>query len=111
MMKRFTLAAAIACGAVLVGEAAAGPFFSSSSPRVARPGDLITLRAGLGVKAYELMPLYLVRVRLAPRPFRCHQGRAYCTPTARHAPDAAPYMRVATLDVRHATGSPMAGYD
>lgn len=110
-VKRLSLIAGCVGALLVVGQAAAGPFFSSSRPRVARPGDVITLRAGLGVRVRDLMPLYLVPVRLAPHPFICHRGRGSCTPTARMAPSGAPYVRVATLDVRHAEGSPAAGYN
>jgi len=96
--------------AVLAVQAVAGPFFTSSRPQEAHPGQLITLRAGMGVRVRDLMPLYLVPTRLAPAPYICDHGKGTCEHMARHAPDSTPYIRVATLDVRHAPGSPMAGY-
>lgn len=110
-MGKRALLAVVVCAAFPVASASAGPYFTSSSPRVGRPGDVVTLHAGLGVKLSELMPLYLVPVRLAPHPYLCQHGKATCEPTARRAPHRAPFVRVATLDVRHARGSPAAGYD
>lgn len=103
--------AVVVCAAFFAVAAKAGPYVTSSLPLVARPGDVVTLHAGMGVKVTELMPLYLVPVQLAPHPYLCHHGRGSCEPRARHAPQAKPFVRVAELDVRHADGSPAAGYD
>jgi hypothetical protein len=90
--------------------AAAGPFFNSSVPKIARPGAVITLRAGLGVRVRDGMPVYLVPSNLAPRPFLCQNGRGYCTPMSRRAPTSTPYTRIATLNVDKAPGTPASGY-
>jgi hypothetical protein len=109
-VRRLAGITAVTCAALATSPAAAGPFFTSSLPRLASPGALVTLRAGMGVRVGGALPLYLVRVRLAPRPYRCHDGSAYCEPTVRRAPSGSPYLRIGSLDVRHARGSPVTGY-
>jgi hypothetical protein len=101
----------LAC--VVAVSAAAGPYFNSASPRVARPGEVVTLRAGAGSRQAGTMPLYLVASNRAPAPYPCiwHGEKADCTPMARSAPNAPPYIRIGTVDVRQAAGSPAAGYD
>lgn len=109
-MRRLAAVTAVVFVAFVTSPASAGPFFTSSLPKVASPGTRVTLHAGMGVRVRGAMPLYLVPVRLAPRPFRCRDARAYCEPTVRHAPLGSPYLRIGSLDVRHARGTPIAGY-
>jgi hypothetical protein len=101
IMRRLSVLVVALAACVIAACANAGPFFDSSSPKIARPGDVVTLRAGMGVKVNDRMPLYLVPSRQAPRPNLCHHSSAYCTPPARAAPSEQPYQRIATLDVRH----------
>jgi len=102
---------AVAAASLLTAASAlAGPFFTSSTPKEAAPGEVVTLRAGMGVKLRTGMPLYLIRVVSAPRPHLCDGGKGYCEPTARRAPASQPYLRIGTLNVSHARGTPMAGY-
>ena len=98
---------------VIAGSAAAGPYFNSSLPRVARPGQFVTLRTGAGSRHAGAMPLYLVRSSQAPTPYPCiwHGKKATCERTARSAPSGPPYIRIGTVDVRHVPGSPAAGYN
>jgi hypothetical protein len=110
IMRRLSVLVVALAACVIAACADAGPFFDSSSPKIARPGDVVTLRAGMGMKVNDRMPLYLVPSRQAPRPYLCHHGSAYCTPTARAAPTEQPYQRIATLDVRHVSGTPASGY-
>jgi hypothetical protein len=95
---------------IMAARAEAGPYFMSSSPRVASPGQVVTLRLGAGLRLRDEMPIYLVPSSAAPAPFVCGKGHALCEPTAATQPGGASYVRVGTLNVRHAKGSPAAGY-
>ena len=95
---------------IIATSALAGPYFGSSSPLVARPGQLVTLRAGAGERLAGAMPLYLVPSSHAPLPYACGV-KAICAPMVLVAPNRPPYVRIGTVDVRHAPGNPSAGYD
>ncbi len=116
MRDRLRLAAAMGVGlaSVVAGRATAGPFFTSSSPAVARPGEVVTFRGGTGIRFRDGLPLYLVPAKDAPRPYPCRAregAEAACTPVARVPPDHAPYLRIGTVDLRDVDGTPTAGYD
>jgi hypothetical protein len=95
---------------VIATSAVAGPYFTSSSPSVARPGQLVTLLAGAGSRLAGAMPLYRVPSSHAPLPYACGV-KAICTPMVLVAPNRAPYVRIGNVDVRHVPGNPFAGYD
>ena len=93
----------VGLGGWLVSGAAAGPYFTSSTSRVARPGQFDTFRGGIGLKVWATLPLYLVPARDSPK--------FDVTPFVKARPDRAPYLRIGTIDVRHVKGTPAAGYN
>jgi hypothetical protein len=86
----------------MVSGAAAGPYFTSSTPRVARPGQLVTFRGGVALKVWATLPLYLAPEKDVPR--FDHQS-------VKEQPGRAPYLRIGTIDVRHVKGTPVGGYN
>lgn len=97
----------------LAASASAGPYFDRSSPPVPRPGQVVTFHGGAGIRFRVPLPLYLVPIERAPRPYPClyHGKQAGCEPTAMTAPKERPYIRIGSLDLLHAKGNPGTGYD
>lgn len=113
-MKGCVVLITVAASVLLAAQASAGPYFTSSSPAVAHPGQVVTFRGGAGIKLWDKLPLYLVRTKDAPKSYPCRTrdgAKASCEPTAKTPPEHAPYVRIGTVNLRHATGSPAAGYN
>ena len=93
----------LASGASVVA-AWAGPEIDSASATRAKPGAIVQLRAGAGLRLWEVLPLYLVRASSAPAPTPCRLRNghaALCSPTAPSPPTGGTYHRIATIDTRH----------
>ena len=87
----------------VVASATAGPFVGQASKSRARPGDIVKVQAGAGLRFYALLPLYLVRRDLAPRAKPCtFNGQdAFCAAEEPSPPHGGIYHRIGTVNVRH----------
>jgi hypothetical protein len=89
--------------AALAGAARAGADIGVESvrPERAASGDRVVVRAGSGLRMWERLPVYLVRLEQMPRPAPCG-AQAICEPRLSRPPHGPRYVRVATLSFRHA---------
>jgi hypothetical protein len=87
----------------LVGAANASADIGVESVRPAKAtiGSRVVVRAGSGLKLWERMPLYLVRLARMPRPARCG-ATAICEPHLPRRPEGSRYLRIGTLSFRRA---------
>ncbi len=101
MSLRMCLALAT-CAAALAQApvASAGPYIEWASKTRAHVGELVRVRAGAGLRLYELMPLYLVAVTRAPWEYPCGKN-TLCSLVAPRTPRGGIYHRIGTLNVRH----------
>ena len=102
--SRLAALAASVGALILVAGAAAGPFLGHASRTRARPGDIVRVQAGAGVRMYALLPLYLVPAARAPHPDACtlrNGSPATCEASAPGPPRGGIFHRVGTVNVRH----------
>lgn len=101
--RQLALTCAVAGTLGIAAAATAGPFVGKASKTRARPGDVVRVQAGAGLRFYALMPLYLVPRSLAPQPKPCtFNGRdAFCAAEEPSPPRGGVYHRIGTVNVRH----------
>lgn len=58
-MIRLSLACSVGAALVTAAGATAGPFVGKASKTRARPGDVVRVQAGAGLRFYALLPLYI----------------------------------------------------
>ena len=102
-MIRLSLACSVGAALVIAASATAGPFVGKASKSRARPGDVVRVQAGAGLRFYALLPLYLVRRDLAPQDSPCtvNGQDGVCAAEEPRPPRGGIYHRIGTVNVRH----------